>query len=141
MTPSASLTGGLLVLALNGMHILGGLALVNKLLDSEDSIEIPAIHTYESNGSLLGQFPACFAREQYKYPLVMSLCMTIHEVLLEDVEKQDVEVRYGAKVMSLEELDDGVVVQWVEVNEEKETKVDFVVSADGIRVLQGKGKP
>ena len=132
MTRSVSLAGGLLVLAPNGMRILGGLELANKLLDSEDSIEIPAVHTYESNGGLLGKFPASSARERYKYPSVMSSRTTIHEVLLEDVEKRGIEVRYGAKVMSLEELDDGVVVRWVEMNEEKETKVDFVVGADGI---------
>ena len=118
------------MLAPNGMRILGGLALANKLLDSEDSIEIPAVHTYESNGSLLGKFPA--TRERYKYPSVMSSRTTIHEILLEDVEKRGIEVRYGAKVKSLKELDDGVVVQWVEMDEEKETKVDFVVGADGI---------
>jgi 2-polyprenyl-6-methoxyphenol hydroxylase-like FAD-dependent oxidoreductase len=58
--------------------------------------------------------------------------MSIHKVLLKDVEKQGIEVRYSVKVKSLEELDDGVVVQWMEKDKEKETKVDFAVSADGI---------
>ena len=41
-------------------------------------------------------------------------------------------MRYGAKVKSLEELDDGVVVRWTEKDEEKESKADFVIGADGI---------
>ena len=58
------------MLAPNGMRILGGLGLANKLLDSENSIELPAIHIYESNGSLLGKIPGG-SRERYKYPSVM----------------------------------------------------------------------
>jgi 2-polyprenyl-6-methoxyphenol hydroxylase-like FAD-dependent oxidoreductase len=130
LTRSISLAGGLLMLAPNGMRILGGLALANNLLNSEDSIEVPAIHVYESNGGLLGKIPG--TRERFKYPSVMSSRMRIHEVLLEDVERRGIEVKYGAKVKSLEESDDGVVVRWMEKDEEKETKVDFVVGADGI---------
>ena len=56
----------------------------------------------------------------------------IHEVLLEDAEKRGIEVRYGAKVKALQESEDGVVVQWSENGEDKESKVDLVVGADGI---------
>ena len=118
------------MLAPNGMRILGGLGLANTLLNGEDSIEVPAIHVFESNGGLLGKIPG--TRERYKYPSIMSSRMSIHDVLLKDVEKRGMEVRYGAKVKSLEELDDSVVVRWTEKDEEKEAKVDFAVGADGI---------
>jgi hypothetical protein len=57
LTQSISLAGGLLMLVPNGMCILSGLALANKLLDSEDSIEVSVIHVYESNGGLLRKIP------------------------------------------------------------------------------------
>lgn len=119
------------MLAPNGMRVLAGLGLVDKLLNSDNSIELPSLHIYDSDGGLLGKVPGG-SRERSKYPSVISSRTNIQEILLDDVEKRGIEVRYGAKVKSVEELDDGVVVRWWENNEEKESKADLVVGADGI---------
>lgn len=115
----------------NGMHILVGLGLANKILGTDNFIEVPWMHIYDSNGGLLGKAPGG-TKERFGHTSVMLLRMRIHEILLEDAEKRGIEVRYGAKVTSLQESDDSVLVSWTEQDEGKESKADIVVGADGI---------
>lgn len=115
----------------NGMRVLAGLGLGNKIFESDKFVEVPWLHIYDSNGSLLGKVPGG-SKERFEYTSIMILRMTILEILHEDAEKRGIEVRFGAKVKSLEESDDGVVVGWTENGEEKESKADLVVGADGI---------
>jgi len=115
----------------NGMRVLAGLGLGNKIFESDKFVEVPWLHIYDSNGSLLGKVPGG-SKERFEYTSIMILRMTILEILHEDAEKRGIEVRFGAKVKSLQESDDGVVVGWTENGEEKESKADLVVGADGI---------
>lgn len=115
----------------NGMRVLAGLGLGNKMLESGNFIEVPWLHIYDSNGGLLGKVPGG-SKERFEYTSAMTLRMSILEILLEDAEKRGIEVRYGAKVKSLQESDDGVVVGWTKNDEEEESKADLVVGADGV---------
>ena len=130
-TRSASLAGAVLNFSPNGMAILSGLGLADTIIQRDNGIEVPAISMYDSSGSFLGKVPHG-SKERYGYPSLMTTRWDIHEVLLEDAEKRGIEVRYGAKVRALQESEDGVVVQWSENGEDKESKVDLVVGADGI---------
>jgi 2-polyprenyl-6-methoxyphenol hydroxylase-like FAD-dependent oxidoreductase len=115
----------------NGMRVLAGLGLANKMLESGNFMEVPCINMYDSKGGLLGKVPGG-SKERFEYTSVMTLRTEILEILMEDAEKRGIEVRYGAKVKSLQESDDGVVVGWKENDEDKELKADLVVGADGI---------
>lgn len=115
----------------NGMRVFAGLGLANKLLESDNFMEVPWIHIYDSNGRLLGKVPGG-SKERFEYTSAMTLRMNIQEILIEDAEKRGIEMKYGAKVTSLQESDDGVVVHWMENDEAKESKADLVVGADGI---------
>jgi 2-polyprenyl-6-methoxyphenol hydroxylase-like FAD-dependent oxidoreductase len=113
------------------MRVLAGLGLADTIIRRDNGIETPWISMYDSSGSLLGTVPHG-TKEQYGYPSLMTTRLDIHEVLLEDAEKRGIEVRYGAKVTALHELEGGVVVHWLEDTGDKELKVDLVVGADGI---------
>jgi 2-polyprenyl-6-methoxyphenol hydroxylase-like FAD-dependent oxidoreductase len=113
------------------MRVLAGLGLADTIIQRGNGIEVPWIFMYDSSGSFLGKVPQG-TKERYGYPSLMTTRLDIHEVLLEDAEKRGIEVRYGVKVRSLQESEDGVVVHWSENSEDKELKVDLVVGADGI---------
>jgi 2-polyprenyl-6-methoxyphenol hydroxylase-like FAD-dependent oxidoreductase len=113
------------------MRVLDGLGLAETMIERNHGIEVPCISLYDSSGSLLGRVPQGGSK-RWVYSSLMTTRWDIHEVLLEDAEKWGIEVRYGAKVRALEELDDGVVVRWSEDGEDKKLKVDLVVGADGI---------
>jgi 2-polyprenyl-6-methoxyphenol hydroxylase-like FAD-dependent oxidoreductase len=113
------------------MRVLAGLGLADTIIQRDNAIEVPWFFMYDSSGSFLGKIPQG-GKTRYGYSSLMTTRSDIHEVLLEDAEKRGIEVRYGAKVRALQELEDGVIVQWSENNEDKEVKVDLVVGADGI---------
>lgn len=119
------------MLAPNGMRVLSGLGLANKMLESDSFIQVPSMAIYDSSGGLLGKVPGG-SKERFGYPSVMTMRKNVHELLLEDAETRGIEVQYGAKVKSVQELDDGVLVHWEKNDEEKDAKVDLVVGADGI---------
>ena len=130
-TRSASVAGTILNFAPNGMRVLAGLGLADAVIQRHNGIEVPWISMYDSFGSFLGKVPHG-TKIRYRYPSIMTTRQDIHEVLLEDAEKRGIEVRYGAKVKTLQEREDGVVVKWSEDTQDKELKVDLVVGADGI---------
>lgn len=130
-TRSASVAGAVINFAPNGMCVLAGLGLAETIMQRENGIEVPWFFMYDSSGSFLGKIPQG-GKERYGYSSLMTTRCEIHEVLLEDAENRGIDVRYGAKVRALEELEDGVVVQWSENSVDKELKVDLVVGADGI---------
>jgi 2-polyprenyl-6-methoxyphenol hydroxylase-like FAD-dependent oxidoreductase len=130
-TRSASVAGAVLNFSPNGIRVLAGLGLEDTINQRNNGIEVPSISMYDSSGSFLGKVPHG-SKQRYGHSSLMTTRLEIHEVLLEDAEKRGIEVRYGAKVNKLQELDDGVVVKWSENTQEKELKVDLVVGADGI---------
>jgi len=130
-TRSGVVGGAILNFSPNGMRVLAGLGLADVLIQRDNGIEVPCLSMYDSSGSFLGKVPQG-SKERYGHPSLMTTRQDIHEVLLEDAEKRGIEVRYGAKVRALQEVEDGVIVRWSENDENKELKVDIVVGADGI---------
>ncbi|KAG9314562.1 FAD/NAD(P)-binding domain-containing protein [Chiua virens] len=70
--------------------------------------------------------------ERYGFASLMVMRSDLHDVLLDEVKKRQLNVVLGAQVQSIEESDDGVLVRWVQDEQPREKKVDLLVGADGI---------
>ncbi|KAF8845299.1 FAD/NAD(P)-binding domain-containing protein [Paxillus ammoniavirescens] len=126
-----SAEGGILMLAPNGMHVLNGLDLAHKLLQRDSGIQVPCITINDSAGGLIGKVPHGSV-ERYGFASTMVMRWDIHEVLLDEVERKCLNVRWNAQVNATEEFDDGIIVHWTEHGLPKHKKVDLLIGADGI---------
>ncbi|KIJ68637.1 hypothetical protein HYDPIDRAFT_106862 [Hydnomerulius pinastri MD-312] len=126
-----SVEGGILMLGPNGMHVLNGLGLADKLLQRDTGVQVPWLTMTDSAGGLIGRVPQG-SKERYGFASTMIMRWDIHEVLLDEVEKNRLDLRWGAQVDAIEEFDDGVVVHWTENGSKKSRKVDLLIGADGI---------
>lgn len=123
--------GGILLLASNGMHVLNGLDLAHTLLEQDSGVQVPWITINDSAGGLIGRVPHG-SEERYGFASTMVMRSDLHDVLLDQVEKKRLHIKWGAQVQSIEESDDGVLVRWVRDGLSQEKKVDLLIGADGI---------
>ncbi|KAF9229544.1 FAD/NAD(P)-binding domain-containing protein [Gyrodon lividus] len=126
-----SAEGGMLMLAPNGMHVLNGLDLAHKLLQRDSGVHIPWITINDSAGGLIGKLPYG-SGERYGFASTMVMRWDIHDVLLNNVEKNCLDIKWDAQVNATEEYDDGIIVRWNENGLPKDKKVDLLIGADGI---------
>lgn len=119
------------MLAPNGMHVLNGLGLARTLLQRDSGVQVPRITINDSAGGLIGRVPQGSA-ERYGFASVMVMRSDLYDVLLDEVEKTRLIVRWGAQVRSIDESEDGVLVRWIQNGLPQEKKVDLLVGADGI---------
>ncbi|KAF8559303.1 FAD/NAD(P)-binding domain-containing protein [Imleria badia] len=123
--------GGILMLAPNGMHVLSGLGVADTLLQRDSGVQVPWITINDSAGGRIGKVPQG-SKERYGFASTMVMRSDLHDVLLDEVEKERVDVRWRAQVQSIEESSDGVVVRWIQNGLAQEKKVDLLIGADGI---------
>ncbi|KAG1716333.1 hypothetical protein ID866_817 [Astraeus odoratus] len=123
--------GGIIMLAPNGMNALQGLGLAQTLLQRESGIQAPYFTISDGAGDLIGRIPQGSV-ERHGFASTATLRWDIHEVLLNEVERRSLDMRWSSRVESVQELEDGVLVGWSEAGERKEKKVDLLVGADGI---------
>lgn len=119
------------MLAPNGMHVLNGLGLARMLLQRNNGVQVPWITINDSAGGFIGKVPQG-SKERYGFASNMVMRSDLHDVLLDEVEKKRLHVKWGARVQSIEEFDDGVLVRWVQNEVPQEKKADFLIGADGI---------
>lgn len=119
------------MLAPNGMHVLNGLDLARTLLQRDSGIQVPWITINDSAGGLIGKVPQG-SEERYGFASTMVMRSDLHDVLLDQVEKNRLDIKWGAQVQSIEEFDDGVLVRWIQNGLPQEKKVELLVGADGI---------
>lgn len=119
------------MLAPNGMHVLYALDLARTLLERDSGVQVPWITINDSAGGLIGKVPQG-SQKRYGFASTMVMRADLHDVLLDEVERQRLHVKWGAQVQSIEEFDDGVLVRWNQNGESQEKKVDLLVGADGV---------
>lgn len=119
------------MLAPNGMHVLYALDLARTLLERDSGVQVPWITINDSAGGLIGKVPQG-SQKRYGFASTMVMRADLHDVLLDEVERQRLHVKWGAQVQSIEESDDGVLVRWNQNGESQEKKVDLLVGADGV---------
>lgn len=119
------------MLAPNGMHILSGLGLAHTLLQRDSGVQVPWITINDSAGGHIGKVPQG-SKERYGIASTMVMRSDLHDVLLDEVEKKRVDIRWSAQVQSIEESSDGVLVRWIQAGLAQEKKVDLLIGADGI---------
>ena len=119
------------MLAPNGMHVLNGLGLAHTLLQRDSGVQTPWITINDSAGGLLGKVPQG-SEERHEFTSNMVMRADLHDVLLDQVEEKGLDIRWDARVRSIEEFDDGVLVHWVQNGQSHEKKVDLLIGADGI---------
>jgi 2-polyprenyl-6-methoxyphenol hydroxylase-like FAD-dependent oxidoreductase len=119
------------MLAPNGMHVLNGLDLARTLLQRDSGVQVPWITINDSAGGLIGNVPQG-SEERYGFASTMVMRSDLHDVLLDEVEKKRLDLKWGAQVESIEESNDGVLVRWVQNGLPQEKKVDLLIGADGI---------
>lgn len=107
-----------------------GLDLARALFQRENGVSIPSMTINDSAGRFLGNFPNG-SEKRYGSGSTMILRSDIHDVLLDEVQKRRVDVRWNAQVQSIEEFDDGVLVCWAQNGQAEEKKVDLLIGADG----------
>ncbi|KAH0838494.1 FAD/NAD(P)-binding domain-containing protein [Lanmaoa asiatica] len=123
--------GGILMLAPNGMHVLNGLDLARTLLQRDSGVQVPWMTINDSAGGLIGKVPQG-SEKRYGFASTMVMRSDLHDILLDEVEKKRLHVKWGAHVQSIEESDDSVLVRWVENGLPQEKKADLLIGADGI---------
>lgn len=119
------------MLAPNGMHVLNGLDLARTLLERGSGAQVPWMTIKDSGGGHIGNIPQG-SEERYGFASTMVMRSDLHDVLLDEVEKKRLDIRWGAQVQSVEESNDGVFVRWVQNGLSQEKKVDLLIGADGI---------
>lgn len=119
------------MLAPNGMHVLNGLDLARTLLQRDSGVQVPWITFNDSAGGLIGKVPQG-SEERYGFASTMVMRSDLYDVLLDEVEKKRLDLKWGAQVQSVEESNDGVLVRWVQNGLLQEKKVDLLIGADGI---------
>ncbi|KAF8446163.1 FAD/NAD(P)-binding domain-containing protein [Boletus edulis BED1] len=122
--------GGILMLAPNGMHVLGGLGLARTLLQRDSGVQVPWITINDSAGGHIGKVPQG-SEERYGFASTMVMRSDLHDVLLDEVERKRLDVKWNAQVQSIEESDDGVLVRWIQDGLPHEKKADLLIGADG----------
>ncbi|KAF9243900.1 FAD/NAD(P)-binding domain-containing protein [Melanogaster broomeanus] len=123
--------GGMLMLAPNGMNVMNGLDLAHKLLQRDTGVQVPWLTINDSAGGLIGNVPQGSV-ERYGFASTMIMRWDIHEVLLDEVERNSLDIRWNAHLDATEESDDGIIVHWNENGLPKEKKADLLIGADGI---------
>ena len=115
----------------NGMNVLQGLGLADKLLQRESGLEVSHITINDGAGQLIGRVPqGCVERHGFASTAILR--WDIHEVLLDEVERKGLDMRWNSRVESVDESDSGVLIRWSEAGEKRERKADLVIGADGI---------
>lgn len=123
--------GGIIMLGPNGMNVLQGLGLADKLLQRDSGLQVSHITFNDDNGQLIGHVPQGSV-ERHGFLSTVILRWDIHEVLLDEVERKGLDMRWNSRVQSADESDSGVLVHWSEAGEMKERKADLFIGADGI---------
>jgi len=123
--------GGVLMLAPNGIHVLNGLDLARTLLERDSGAQVPWMTIKDSGGGHIGNIPQG-SEERYGFASTMVMRSDLHDVLLDEIERKRLDIRWGAQVQSIEESNDGVLVRWVQNGLSQERKVDLLIGADGI---------
>lgn len=123
--------GGIIMLGPNGMNVLQGLGLADKLLQRESGLQVSHISINDGDGRLIGRVPQGSV-ERHGFLSTVILRWDIHEVLLDEVERKGLDMRWNSRVQSVDESDSGVLVHWSEAGEMKEKKADLLIGADGI---------
>lgn len=119
------------MLAPNGMHVLNGLGLAHTLLQRDSGVQVRSMTINDYAGGHIGNVPQG-SEERYGFASNMVMRSDIHDVLLDEVEKRQLDVKWGAQVQSIEESSDGVLVRWVQNGVPQEKKADLLIGADGI---------
>ncbi|KAL4069466.1 FAD/NAD(P)-binding domain-containing protein [Scleroderma citrinum] len=123
--------GGILMIGSNGMNVLQGLGLAEKLLQRESGLQVSHITIMDGSGGLIGRVPqGCVERHGFASTAILR--WDIHEVLLDDVDQKGLDMRWNSRIESVDEFDDSVLVRWIEAGEKKEKEVDLLIGADGI---------
>jgi len=119
------------MLASNGMHVLNGLDLAHTLLQRDSSVQVPWMTVNDSAGGHIGKVPQG-SEERYGFASTMVMRSDLHDVLLDEVEKRRLNVKWGARVQSIKESNDGVLVRWVQNGVPEEKMADLLIGADGV---------
>ncbi|KAH7924021.1 FAD/NAD(P)-binding domain-containing protein [Leucogyrophana mollusca] len=139
---SSSVDGGILMLGPNGMNVLKGLGVSAHLLTRSNGIPVHWLSMLDSAGGNIGKVPQG-STARYGFPSTMTTRWDILEVLLDEVEKRRIPIKWNSKVVGLEQMSDGAIVRWTEDGTEHEKKVDLLIGSDGIwsnvRTLMYKG--
>ncbi|KAH7929399.1 FAD/NAD(P)-binding domain-containing protein [Leucogyrophana mollusca] len=139
---SSEVEGGILMLGPNGMNVLKGLGVSAHLLSRPNGVPVQWLSILDSAGGYIGKVPQG-STARYGFSSTMIIRWDILEVLLDEVEKRRIPIRWNSKVVGLEQMSDGAIVRWTEGGTEHEKKVDLLVGSDGIwsnvRTLMYKG--
>ncbi|KAH7914481.1 FAD/NAD(P)-binding domain-containing protein [Hygrophoropsis aurantiaca] len=128
---STSVEGGILMLGPNGMNVMKGLSVSAHLLARPNITQVAWLTIVDSAGAFIGKVPqGSVAR--YGFPSTLASRWDILEVLLDEVERRRIPIKWSSKVIGLKQKDDGVVVQWTENGIQYEKCADLLIGADGI---------
>lgn len=119
--------GGYLALAPNALHVLDQLNLYERLLPqgcAYEEIRLYSARNFGVIGTVLNG-----SREKYGYPALRISRHTVRQTLLEEVLGKGLQIRFGTKVMKVEETGNVVKLNLGEAGVEE---FDVVIGADGI---------
>jgi 2-polyprenyl-6-methoxyphenol hydroxylase-like FAD-dependent oxidoreductase len=119
--------GGGLQIAPNGMNILKELGMADRLIEQGAIASKICFHNHR------GKMLACIPNgnpEKYGQPTIMIPRATFHRILLEEVERQGIQVNYQKRLKQITETDGKPIAQF---EDGTTAEGDFLVGADGVR--------
>lgn len=119
--------GGGLQIAPNGMNVLKELGIADRLIEQGAIASKICFHNHR------GKMLACIPNgnpEKYGQPTIMIPRATFHRILLEEVERQDIQVNYQKRLKQITETDGKPIAQF---EDGTTAEGDFLVGADGVR--------
>ncbi len=124
--PDAS-DGGFLALAPNALRVLHNIGVYDRIFNQGYNYEEINFVSARNLG-VLGTVRTG-SQEQYGFKTIRVGRHIVRQALLEELKKQQIDIRYGAKCVGVEENEQGATVKFADGVAEK---ADFVVAADGI---------
>src|SRR2546422_82490 len=119
--------GGGFTIAPNGMNVLEEIGIADSVADS--GAKVSEFCFRNQSGKVLARYRAGNV-EKYRWPSVATSRTTLHQILMEEVARQGIQVEYHKRLKELTTVDGGKVVALFE--DGTTARGDFLVGADGV---------
>src|SRR5437016_4331333 len=119
--------GGGFTIAPNGMNVLEEIGIADSVADS--GAKVSEFCFRSQCGQILARYRAGNV-EKYRWPSVATSRTTLHQILMEEVARQGIQLEYHKRLKELTTVDGGKVLALFE--DGTTARGDFLVGADGV---------